>query len=170
MPYRPRQGHTARKTGAVAPVSTSTPSPFDQIARTDAEGNAFWSARDLMPLMGYAAWREFTNPLYRARKSAKNAGLTCQFMRFHKVIKRPQGGTTKRADVHLDRMAAYLVAMNGDPNKPEVAAAQVYFAMQTRRAELGGVGSAEAELTIYPRLLPPRCARANLQPCSPHLV
>lgn len=159
---------------AVTPVETATSSPFDQIARTDAEGNAFWSARDLMPLMGYRgvnSWQWFDgNAIKRAEQSAKNAGLTCQFMRFHKVIKRPQGGTTKRADVHLDRMAAYLVAMNGDPNKPEVAAAQAYFAMQTRRAELGGVGSAEAELTTYPRLLPPHCVRANLQPCSPYLV
>lgn len=137
MPYRPRQGHTARKTGAVAPVSTATPSPFDQIARTDAEGNAFWSARDLMPLMGYAAWREFTNPLYRARKSAENVGMNCAFVESHKRVKAGTG-TTDRADYLLDRMAAYLVAMNGDPNKPEVAAAQSYFAMQTRRAELGG--------------------------------
>lgn len=55
-------------------------------------------------------------------------------------------GGRGRLDYHLDRMAAYLVAMNGDPNKPE------------------------AELTDYPRLLPPHCARANVQPCSPHLA
>ena len=115
------------------------------IARTDAEGNAFWSARDLMPLMGYRnvnAWQPFrANVIRRAEKSAENTGMTCQFMHVHEVIKRHQGGTTERADVHLDRMAAYLVAMNGDPNKPEVAAAQAYFAMQTRRAELGEVAN-----------------------------
>lgn len=97
------------------------------IARTDAEGNAFWSARDLMPLMGYTAvnaWQTFRRTvMYRAEKSAENTGMTCQFMHVHEVINRHQGGTTERADVHLDRMAAYLVAMNGDPNKPEVAAA-----------------------------------------------
>lgn len=140
--------HNANLTALDNAAVSSTPSPFDQIARTDAEGNAFWSARDLMPLMGYRgvnSWQWFDgNAIKRAEQSAKNAGLTCQFMRFHKVIKRPQGGTTKRADVHLDRMAAYLVSMNGDPNKPEVAAAQAYFAMQTRRAELGGVGTSEA--------------------------
>lgn len=114
-----------------------------------------------MPLMGYAAWREFTNPLYRARKSAENAEITCSFGQTTKRANRKIGGSLY-TDFHLDRMAAYLVAMNGDPNKPEVAAAQAYFAMQTRRAELGGVGSAEAELTDYPRLLPPHCARANL--------
>lgn len=90
-----------------------------------------------MPLMGYAAWREFTNPLYRARKSAENAGVNCNFVQSPKVIQREGRGGIQRDDFHLDRMAAYLVAMNGDPNKPEVAAAQAYFAMQTRRAELG---------------------------------
>ena len=59
---------------------------------------------------------------------------------------RKNTGGRPSADVYLDRMAAYLVAMNGDPNKPE------------------------AELTTYPRLLPPQCVRANLQPCSPHLA
>ena len=123
--------------------------PFDQIARTDAEGNAYWSARDLMPLMGYAAWREFTNPVNRARKSAQNAGITCNFVQSPKVIQREGRGGIQRDDWHLDRMAAYLVAMNGDPNKPEVAAAQAYFALQTRRAELGEAGQPPAK--------PPRC-------------
>ena len=91
--------------------------------------------------MGYNhrnAWQTFhMNAIGRARKTAENIGMTCQFTDVCEVIKRHQGGKTERHDVHLDRMAAYLVAMNGDPNKPEVAAAQAYFAMQTRRAELG---------------------------------
>jgi len=74
----------------------------------------------------------------------------------HKVISRPQGGTTEQKDVHLDRMAAYLVAMNGDPNKPEVAAAQAYFAMQTRRAELGAGDPAP---TNPPSTRPPSTSR-----------
>lgn len=108
------------------------------IARTDAEGNAFWSARDLMPLMGYTTWQKFNVPLNRAEQSAKNVGMNCSFNHLVKRTEREIGGSVRR-DVHLDRMAAYLVAMNGDPNKPEVAAAQAYFAMQTRRAELGEV-------------------------------
>lgn len=69
----------------------------------------------------------------RAQKTAENTGTTCAFMGSHKRVKAGEG-YTQRKDVHLDRMAAYLVAMNGGPNKPEVAAAQAYFAMQTRRA------------------------------------
>ena len=94
------------------------------IARTDAEGNAFWSARDLMPLMGYRnvnAWQPFrANVIRRAEKSAENTGMTCRFTHMSET---PANGGPARKDVHLDRMAAYLVAMNGDPNKPEVAAA-----------------------------------------------
>lgn len=110
------------------------------IARTDAEGNAYWSARDLMPLMGYThrnAWQTFRmNAIGRARKTAENIGVTCSFTDVCERAERTVGGSERKV-VHLDRMAAYLVAMNGDPNKPEVAAAQAYFAMQTRRAELG---------------------------------
>lgn len=91
------------------------------IARTDAEGNAYWSARDLMTLMRYTAWRRFTNPLTRAIKTAENTGMNCAFNVSVKRIK-AGNGTSDRTDYHLDRMAAYLVAMNDDSNKPEVTA------------------------------------------------
>lgn len=91
------------------------------IARTDAEGNTFWSARDLMPLMGYARWQTFLNAVTRAMRTAENTGMTCTFTQSRKRVKAGTGAT-EQTDWHLDRMAAYLVAMNGDPNKPEVAA------------------------------------------------
>lgn len=109
-------------------------SPFDAIMRTDDYGNEYWSARDLAPLMGYSAWQNFETPLNRAMTAASNQGheVGINFMRSHKVAvpgKRPQ------ADFNLTRFACYLVAMNGDPNKTEVAEAQMYFAIQTRVAE-----------------------------------
>ncbi|KZM71114.1 hypothetical protein AWN90_42135 [Nocardia terpenica] len=91
-----------------------------------------------MPLMGYTAWRNFMVPLERAMKAAANQGhdATSHFAVSRKVVGRQQGGGTERADYELSRFAAYLVAMNGDPNKAEVAAAQAYFAIQTRHAEV----------------------------------
>lgn len=116
---------------AVVEKAFNAQSPFDSIKRIGEDGAEYWSARDLMPLMGYGAWREFTNPLHRARKSAQNVGMTCLFV---ESTNKETGGRNS-TDYHLDRMAAYLVAMNGEPNKPEVAAAQAYFAVQTRVAE-----------------------------------
>ena len=119
---------------AVVEKAFNAQSPFDSIKRIGKDGAEYWSARDLMPLMGYGAWHNFMVPVERARKSSENVGMTCNF---NDVVKRSKGarGETTRKDLHLDRMAAYLVAMNGDPNKPEVAAAQTYFAVQTRVAE-----------------------------------
>lgn len=107
-------------------------SPFDTIKHTREDGSEFWSARDLMKLMGYGAWREFKVPIERAMKSASNQSVdvTSNFGVSPKIT------VTKPAeDFQLSRFAAYLVAMNGDPNKSEVAAAQAYFAIQTRFAE-----------------------------------
>lgn len=99
------------------------------------DGTEFWSARDLMPLLGYDqrnGWQKFQNPLTRAMKSAEVQGtaVTSHFTRSdEKTAGRP------RENFFLTRFAAYLVSMNGDPNKPEVAAAQSYFAVKTREAE-----------------------------------
>lgn len=110
---------------------------FDDIKQTRPDGSEFWSARDLMKLMGYTAWRNFEVPLERAIRAAvnQNIDVTSQFAESRKLVERAQGGGNTHEDYHLSRFAAYLVAMNGDPNKSEVAAAQAYFAIQTRFAE-----------------------------------
>lgn len=77
-----------------------------------------------MGYRGVNAWQNFSsNVVERARAAASNIGVTCQFNTSYELADRAQGGGRKRADVHLDRMAAYLVAMNGDPNKPELSTA-----------------------------------------------
>lgn len=118
-------------------VPNSQESPFDAIKKIDDDGREFWSARDLMPLMGYSAWRNFETPINRAMQAARNQGSSVQihFAGSRKVVPRPQGGGLEQYDYSLSRYAAYLVAMNGDPNKPEVAGAQSYFAIQTHVAE-----------------------------------
>src|SRR5699024_2791449 len=104
----------------------------DSIKRIGEDGAEYWSARDLAPLMGYAKWQSFETPLNRAMKSAEVQGIdaTSNFTRSSKIT-----ATKPQEDFHLTRFAAYLTAMNGDPNKSEVAAAQHYFAVQTRVAE-----------------------------------
>lgn len=107
-------------------------SPFDDAMGDDGR----WSARDLQLLMGYSRWGNLTPALDRAMSGAKNQGLRVQEV-FLRSQKNPseQGGRPKE-DLRLTRMGAYLLAMNGDPKKPEVAAAQMYFAVRTREAEV----------------------------------
>lgn len=116
----------------LVPVVGDTTSPFDTIKNTTTDGAEYWSARDLMPLMGYPRWNEFKIPLERAMKSAEVQGQNVSDL-FRGSAEKTAG--RPREDFHLSRFAAYLVAMNGDPNKPEVAAAQAYFAVKTREAE-----------------------------------
>lgn len=116
----------------LVPVNENANSPFDVIKNTNPEtGTEYWTARDLMPLMGYARWEDFLKVTRRAAASARNSG---QQEGFSEIAEKVPNGRPRR-DVHLTRFAAYLVAMNGDPNKPEVAAAQAYFAIKTREAE-----------------------------------
>ncbi len=108
-------------------------SPFERIKRVREDGTEYWSARDLMPLMGYKHWQHFEVPLNRAQASARAQGHDVDT---HFTGSREKTAGRPRANFELTRFAAYLVAMNGDPNMPEVAAAQSYFAIRTREAEV----------------------------------
>lgn len=126
-----------------------THSPFDQIKRTDENGE-YWSARDLMPLMGYPAWREFAAVIDRSKLAATNQGLVADDL-FGVDPKKTSG--RPREDYRLTRFAAYLVAMNGDPRKAEVAAAQAYFAVRTRQAETSSATVAELSRRDLARMI-----------------
>lgn len=128
--------------------------PFDRIRHTRrTNGHEYWSARDLMELMGYASWDKFRIPLRRAMKSAQNQGMDLGGV-FHRSEKIPSDlGGRPREDYYVTRLGAYLIAMNGDPNKPEVAAAQAYFAIKTREAEVRQVASTPALPQSYAEAL-----------------
>jgi len=108
-------------------------SPFDQIRQIRPDGSEFWSARDLMALMSYAAWQNFQPIVEKAWEGARHVGLgdVEHFMAAHKVA--ASGPAAK--DVHLSRLAAYLVTLAADEGKPRVAEAKLYFAIKTREAE-----------------------------------
>ncbi|WP_341513673.1 phage antirepressor KilAC domain-containing protein [Rhodococcus qingshengii] len=119
-------------------------SPFDSIRQVHPDGSEFWSARDLMPLLGYEKWERFEDAIDRAVDSMRNSG---QNPMRNASRRREAIAKTARTNWHLSRFACYLVAMNGDPRKSEVAAAQAYFAIRTREAE-----TAPAAVTELSRL------------------
>ena len=107
-------------------------------SRFEADGIECWSARELQELLGYAQWKNFQNVIAKAKKSAENAGvvLSDHFADIGKMVPLGSGSEREIEDVALTRYACYLIAQNGDSAKSEIAFAQTYFALQTRKQEL----------------------------------
>ena len=106
--------------------------------RTAPNGEFFWTGRDLAEILTYTDWRNFRDVVEKAKEASNNAGVFSNdhFVEFTEEISAGKGAKGKRENVVLSRHACYLIAMNADPTKPEVATAQNYFVVQTQRQEI----------------------------------
>jgi DNA-damage-inducible protein D len=102
------------------------------------DGVEYWFARDLQVLLGYTQWRNFLNVVEKAQESCKNSNhaIIDHFAGVSKKVSLGSGSEREIDDIMLTRYACYLIAQNGDPRKDEIAFAQSYFAVQTRKQEL----------------------------------
>ena len=110
---------------------------FESAAKNE-EGVEFWYARDLQKLLGYGKWENFLLVIAKAKVACANSKHTISdhFLDVRKMVSLGSGSQREIEDIKLTRYACYLIAQNGDSRKPEIAFAQTYFAVQTRKQEI----------------------------------
>jgi DNA-damage-inducible protein D len=121
---------------------------FEKSVHKDTDtGTEFWFARDLQNLLGYSKWENFSKVIEKAKTACKNAGyeVADHFLDIRKMVSLGSGAEREIEDIALTRYASYLLAQNGDPSKDQIAFAQTYFAVQTRKQEIIEKRIAEAE-------------------------
>jgi len=111
---------------------------LDSAKRLSKRGGEYWMGREIQKILGYLTWESFQNVIKRARMACASTGLddNDHFRDTTKVMVVGKGASMQVSDCYLTRYACYLIAMNGETSKPEIGAAQTYFAVQTRRQEI----------------------------------
>lgn len=111
---------------------------FENIRRTDGEGNEYWQARQLSKVLEYSEYRHFLPVIEKAKEACVQSGNRVEdhFEDILEMVDIGSGARRSLPDVRLSRYACYLIVQNGDPAKPVIAIGQTYFAVQTRRQEL----------------------------------
>ena len=111
---------------------------FEEIKKIDADGLEYWEARELMPVLEYLKWENFSKIIDKAMTACElsEQNTSDHFRKVRKPIEAPKGAIQTILDYKLSRYACYLIAQNGDPKKSAIALAQTYFAIQTRKQEI----------------------------------
>jgi DNA-damage-inducible protein D len=118
------------------PLYQSTMDALERAKRTTGDGGEYWLARELCPILGYAEWENFEGVMGKASAALVTNGIDLSHHIRDTTMAVGNGAQRKVGDFFVSRPASYLIAMNGQSSKPEIAAAQAYFVVQTRRQEI----------------------------------